>query len=196
MAEEAAAGAVVDSASLKALLAGLRDLPPKVRTNTRRELRALGQPVIDAQRAILDGPLPGGVAVTGQTKKRVQKYVKGKPTGKFYVVKVNTYATTEAKERAQGRSTGLREGVKGGLKFRIVTGATRQGIEFKTTGPKLNGYNSARFWNSTRFRHPVFNTGRYAYQAGQHYMVQPVLDGKSELLRSAEEILSTAVKEF
>lgn len=181
-------GATPDPESLKRLLTRLREFPPAVRTPVRRELRALGEPVISEQKAILDGPLPRGVRKTGYR----HKLVHSKRKGKFYVVKANTYAETDVKRG--GQSTGMRDGIKSGLRFRVVAGKTRQGVEFKTTGPKgADGFNKAKFWQKKRFRHPVFgDRKRYIDQGGQPFFRAPVMDGRDQLLRATEEILTRA----
>lgn len=188
---EQATGAVPDPESLRRLLSKLREFPPAVRTPVRRELRALGAPVIDAQKAILGGPLPRGLAKTGYR----HKLVHSKRKGKFYAVKVNTY--TEQDVKRGGRSTGMRAGIAAGLKFRVVAGKTRQGVEFKTTGPKgPDGFNKAKFWQKRRFRHPVFGNRRhYVDQAGQAFFRAPVLQGRDQLLRATEEILTRAAQD-
>ncbi|MCC2030614.1 hypothetical protein [Microbacterium allomyrinae] len=184
-------GAVPDPESLRDRLKSLREFPPKVRTGVRRELRAVGDEVIAEQRAILSGPLPSGTAKTGWRHKRVEKKSRGKGTGKFYLVKVNTYS--DAAVRDGGRSTGMRDGIKAGLRTRVVTGKTRQGIEIKTTGPKVDGFNQAKVWNKRRFRHPVFgNKEKWADQKGQPYYRRPIMDGRDDLLRRTEEILNRA----
>ena len=96
-------GAEVDRTQLASLLSGLKNLPPKIRTETRRDLRGVGDGVIAKQREILSGPLPAGVAKVGQ-RNRLEL---NKKTGKFRVVKRNVYGDAERKN-AQ-RSTGMRE---------------------------------------------------------------------------------------
>ena len=182
-----ATGAAPDPESLRRLLTRLREFPPAVRTPVRRELRALGAPVIAAQKALLDGPLPRGLTKTGFR----HKVVRSKRKGKFYLVKTNVYKETDVKRG--GQSTGLRAGIKSGLRFRVVAGKTRQGVEFKTTGPKEDGYNKAKFWQKRRFRHPSFgDRSRYVDQAGQPFFRAPVMQGRDQLLHSVEEILTRA----
>ena len=147
-------------------------------------------PVIAAQKALLDGPLPKGLRKTGYR----HKVVHAKRKGKFYLVKTNVFQ--EAETAGRGQSTGMRAGIKAGLRFRIVSGKTRQGIEFKTTGPKEGGYNKAKFWQKTRFRHPAFgNRSRYIDQAGQPFFRAPVFEGREQLLRAVGEILTRAADE-
>lgn len=175
-----------DAASLRALLKDFNDLPPKVKTKTRRELRATGDDVIAEQRAILSGPLPAGVAVAGKQ----QTLAFNKKTGKFYTRKVNVFAEREVQRG--GRSTGLREGIKSGLVTRVVTGTTRQGIEVKTQNSKGR---MSTGWNAKRFRHPVFgNRDRFVYQAGQPYFFDPIFRGRADMIRKATDILNDAVE--
>lgn len=185
---EQGTGAEVDPEELKRLLLRLKEFLPKVRTAARRELRAIGDDTIAEQRRILDGPLPRGVKKTGQHVEVRQRAGKSK---KFRAIRVNDYADTKVKR--SGRSTGLRDGIKAGLKLRIVAGKTRQGIELKTTGPKdAHGYNRAKFWEKRVFRHRVFGGDTYVYQAGQPYFRGPALAGRDEMVRRAGEILRDA----
>ncbi|REC98329.1 hypothetical protein DEU35_1429 [Microbacterium sp. AG157] len=188
---EQATGAVPDPESLRRLISKLREFPPAVRTPVRRELRGLGAPVISAQKSILDGPLPRGMVKTGFR----HKLVHSKRKGKFYAVKVNIYSDRDVTRR--GKSKGMRAAIKAGLKFRIVAGKTRQGIEFKTTGPKgPDGFNKAKFWQKRRFRHPAFgNRERYVDQAGQPFFRAPVIEGREHLLRATEEIITRAAQD-
>lgn len=181
--------AVPDPDSVARLLRTFREFAPKVRTPARRELRAVGDDVIAAQREILDGPLPEGVAKVGQT--RALAYSRRQQ--KFYTIKRNVYGVATVKR--PGRSTGLREGIKAGLKTRVVASAARQSIEVKTTGPKVDGFNTARFWNLERFRHPVFGRG-FVYQAGQPFFYGPARAGRDEMLRRAQGILERAAAQL
>lgn len=183
-------GAEVDKTQLASLLGGLKELPPKIRRDTRRDLRGVGDGVIAAQREILSGPLPAGVEKVGQ-RSRLEV---NKKTGKFRVVKRNVYGDAERKN-AQ-RSTGMREAIKAGLKTRVVTGAKRQGIDVTTTGPRQNGFNQAKVWNLARFRHPTFGRpDSYVYQGGQPYFYGPVRAGYDDMLKRAEEILTRNINE-
>lgn len=178
--------AAADAASLRALLKDFNDMPPKVKTATRRELRSTGDDIIAAQRAILDGPLPAGVAVAGKTT----TLAFNKKSGRFYTRKLNVYADREVKRG--GRSTGLREGIKAGLVTRVVTGTTRQGIDVRTQNSK--GQMSTG-WNAARFRHPVFgNRERFVYQSGQPYFFAPIFAGRAALIARAIDILNDAVE--
>lgn len=183
-------GVVPDKESVRRLLTGMKEFPPKVRTATRRELRTVGDDVIAEQRAILDGPLP-----TGTQKLRSRPMlVLSKKTNTLRLAKSNVYGDREVKR--PGRSTGLREGIKAGLKTRVVTGAKYQGINVQTTGPRVGNpkFNQAKFWQKKRFRHPLFgNRERFVYQQGQPYFHAPILRGRDDMIRRAEEILSSAV---
>lgn len=179
-------GPEADPAQLRKLLAQFNDLPPKVKTATRRELRRTGDDVIAEQRAILDGPLPAGVAVTG----RRTALVTDKRTGRTYTRRVNRYGD-RAVQRG-GRSSGLREGIKDGLATRVVTGKTRQSIEIKTQNNKGR---LSTGWNAKRFRHPVFgNRDRYVYQAGQPYFFAPIFKGRAAMIAAATDILNDAME--
>ena len=182
-------GVTPDPASLSALLKAFRDLPPNIKRETRAQLRLVGDDIIQAQIAILDGPLPEGTAKTG---KKLTLIINRR--GRRQAVWKNTFED-RAVQRG-GRSTGLREGIKSGLKTRIVTGKTRQGIQLRTTGPvRDDGYNAAKFWQKKTFRHPVFgNRDRYVYQQGQPYFFGPVVEGRDDLLDKATKILNDAIE--
>lgn len=190
---EPTSGAVPDTESLRRLLSGLKDMPPKVRTATRRDLRGVGAGVIKEQRDILSGPLPSGTTKAGFT----HKVVHARSKGKFFVVKKNTYADTEVKRK---RTTGaMREAIKAGLKTRVSTSAKYQGIDIQTTGPRAGDpkYNKAKFWNKKRFRHPVFgNKGKYVDQKGQPYFFAPVFRGREDMEKRAAEILSRTIDDI
>lgn len=178
--------AKTDVESLRKLLKGFNDLPPKVKTETRRELRKTGDDIIAGQRAILDGPLPAGVEVTGQTT----GLGFNPKTQKFFTRQLNVYEDRAIQR--PGRSTGLREGIKAGLVTRVVTGTTRQGIDVRTQNRKGR---MSTGWNAKRFRHPIFgNKKKWAYQAGQPYFFEPVFEGRKQLIDRAVEILNNAIE--
>lgn len=174
-------GAEVDKAHLRDLLALMTYLPPAIRRDTRRDLRAVGDDVIAAQREILSGPLPKGVRKTGQTRDL------GVRRGKLRVVRKNTYGETDVKNG--GRSTGMRAGIKAGLRTRILTSARNIGVDVKSTGPRDGKFNKAKFWNGPKFRHPSFGKKPYVYQAGQGYFFGPARAGYNDMIKRAEEIL-------
>lgn len=57
-----------------------------------------------------------------------------------------------------------------------MTGAKREGVEVKTTGPRIGGSNMARVWQKKQFRHPVFGGTGWAVQFGHPYFFGPVTD--------------------
>lgn len=176
---------VPDAAQLRALLKDFNDFPPKVKTGLRRELRHTGDSIIAAQRAILDGPLPAGVAVVKQTK-----LFKVAKNGDISILKRNVYGDRSVQR--PGRSSGLREHIKASLVTRVVTGTTRQGISIQTQNSKAP---MSTGWNSKRFRHPVFGDRKnFVYQAGEPYFYAPVFDGRNNLILSAIDILNSATE--
>ncbi|MDR0594525.1 MAG: hypothetical protein LBG60_15010 [Bifidobacteriaceae bacterium] len=176
----------VDKESLSRLLTGFKALPKEVQRGVRKELRTVGDGVIAGQRAILAGPLPAGVQVTGQ--KRTLKTSKG---GSLYVHKRNTYGDRDRSGRA--RSTGLRDAISAGLVTRVVTGKTRQGIEVKTRNAKAP---MSRGWNSKMFRHPVFGRkDEWVYQRGQPYFFAPAIAGRDDMIIRATQILNKALED-
>ena len=184
-------GAEPDKESMRRLLASLKELPPKVRTDTRRQLRRSGDDIIAAQKAILDQPLPAGIQKAGwRFEFRVNK-----KTGKRYVGKRNIYKDRDV---ANSRSKGRREGIKAGLKLQITATAKTQQATIRTTGPKVDGspkFNFAKIWNKSQFRHPVFGLKTYVDQRGQPFFSEPIATGSDELVRNIESILTNAFKD-
>lgn len=175
-----------DAASLRKLLGEFNDLPPKVRTEVRRELRKTGDDIIAAQRSILDGPLPAGVAVSGKKL----SLALNKKTGRSYVRQVNVYGDREVAR--PGRTSGLREAIKAGLVTRVVTGSTRQSIQVQTQNSKAP---MSTGWNAVRFKHPVFgNKDNWVFQAGQPFFFDPIFKGRADMIARAIDILNSAVE--
>jgi hypothetical protein len=174
-----------DTDQLRALLKTFNDIPPAEKTGIRRELRATGDKIIAAQRAILDGPLPAGVAVIAKT--RLFKVAKN---GNISILSRNTYGDRAVQR--PGRSSGLRAAIKAALATRVVTGTTRQGISITTQNSKAP---MSTGWNSKRFRHPVFgDKNNMVYQAGEPYFYAPVFEGRNALVASAIDILNGAME--
>lgn len=183
-----------DVESLRALLRAFNDLPPKVRTDVRRDLRKTGDEIIAAQRAILNGPLPTGVQRVAQFKHPAIN----KKTGQLVTQKFNVYADRAILRPGRSRSDkeggiGLREGIAAGLVTRVVTGSTRQGVDIRTQ--KRIGTMSTG-WNAKRFRHPLFgDKTRWIYQNGQPYFFKPVFAGRERMIDRAVEIINKAIDE-
>lgn len=183
-------GAEVDKAQLASLLGGLKELPPKIRRDTRRDLRGVGDDAIGEMREILSGPLPAGTEKSGERR----TLAVSKRKGTFYVVKKNVYRDVDVKR--PGRSSGMREAIKSGLRTRVVTGARYTGIDVKTTGPRLGKHNQAKVWNLARFRHPTFGRDdSWVYQQGQPFFYGPMRRGADAMIQRAEEILTRNIKE-
>ncbi|MFA8415098.1 hypothetical protein ACEPTV_33165 [Burkholderia pseudomallei] len=76
--------------------------------------------------------------------------------------------------------------------MRVVTGQTRQGLDFRTQNNKAP---MSTGWNAKRFRHPVFgNRDAWVYQAGQPYFFAPVIEGRNDVIRRATDILNNALE--
>jgi len=175
-----------DATQLAELLREFRELPPKVKRGVRAALHHTGDGIIEGQRAILDGPLPAGVAVSGHRL----TLAKNRKNGQFVVRRTNIYGEQAVKR--PGRHTGLRQGIKDALVTRVVTGTTRQGIEIRTQNNKAT---MSTGWNARLFRHPVFgNRNAWAYQAGQPYFYAPVIAGREALIVDATAILNAAIE--
>lgn len=173
----------LDAPDLRGLLAGLKEVDAKLATNLRRELRQSGEDIIGAQRAVLANRPP---RVAGSKRKlRLIKPTDGRLP--YYAFR-RTYQEGDPRE---GGVSQLREKISAGLRTRVQTGARRQGVQVKTTGPRNDGVNMARVWQSKQFRHPVFgDRKRFATQFGQDYFFGPVTD---ELRGRMRERVSAAV---
>jgi hypothetical protein len=158
----------VEPVNLREILAELREVDPKLANGIRREFRKAGDEIITAQRAALAKRPP---RVGGSTKRLVLiRPRRGKP---YYAFR-RKYS--EGATRTGGVSQ-LRAKISRGLRVRTSASARRQGIEFKTTGPRNGGANMARVFEKRMFRHPVFGRdGEWAPQFGQPYFFKPVTD--------------------
>ena len=176
----------IEMPDLKKLLDDLKEFSPRLARELRRDLRGTGAHIIAAQKAILDGPLPQGLQRNGSVLRTSLS------RGRVRVRAVHNYT-----ERASSNSrpTNLREDIKKGLKTRVMTSKTRQGIAIRTGGPKRGTYNMARIWNSRRFRHPVFGDSQdWVVQQGQPYFFEPIREGAEELRKNVGEAIDRALR--
>jgi hypothetical protein len=156
-----------DNPDLRALLSNLKEVNKQVATNLRRELRAAGDDIIAAQRRVLKQK-PGAVRTAG----KVLRLIKPKNGRKPYFAFRQTYESDAPRE---GGVSKLRDKISKGLRTRVVTTSRREGVEIRTSGPRVDGYNMARVWQSARFRHPVFgDRSKWLLQSGQPYFFEPV----------------------
>lgn len=163
----------VDTASLRSVLQALKSIDPKLATNLRRELRDAGDDIIAAQRAELTERAPKVAGRSEEWRIIVPKRDKNGRTRKAYKARRVVY---HAGETRQGGDSDLRRQISDGLRTRVITGAKREGVEVKTTGPRIGGSNMARVWQSKQFRHPVFGGEGWAVQFGHPYFFGPVTD--------------------
>lgn len=163
----------VDTASLRSVLQALKSIDPKLATNLRRELRDAGDDIIAAQRAELTERAPKVAGRSEDWRLITPKRDKNGRTRKPYLARRVTY---HAGETRQGGDSDLRQQISDGLRTRVITGAKREGVEVKTTGPRIGGSNMARVWQSKQFRHPVFGGEGWAVQFGHPYFFGPVTD--------------------
>ncbi len=163
----------VDTASLRSVLQALKSIDPKLATNLRRELRDAGDDIIAAQRAELTERAPKVAGRSESWRLITPRRDKNGRTRKPYIARRVTY---HAGETRQGGDSELRQQISDGLRTRVITGANREGVEVKTTGPRIGGSNMARVWQSKQFRHPVFGSEGWAVQFGHPYFFGPVTD--------------------
>ncbi|MGN7703517.1 hypothetical protein [Cellulosimicrobium sp. 22601] len=186
-AAQAAAGLdfELDTSNLREVLAAVKEFSPKLARELRRTLRSVGDDIIADQRQLLAGALPGSIAVTGKKTRLVVPKDGRKP----YLRQVNVY---EERERvARDRNRGMRKAIGAGLKTRVVTGKTRQGVSVRTdrriSGPM------AQAWQAKRFRHPVFGGEQYVNQAGQPYFWGPAVAGRDAAAKKIDEAIAAAI---
>lgn len=76
--------------------------------------------------------------------------------------------------------------IAAGLRTRVASGATRQSVSVKSTGPRLDGYNMAAVFEKKVIRHPVFgSTTTWVEQPGRPYFNPPI---RREYLQMRERI--------
>ena len=181
----------VDTASLRSVLQALKSIDPKLATNLRRELRDAGDDIIAAQRAELTERAPKVAGRSEGWRLITPKNRKTGKTGKPYLARRVTY---HAGETRQGGDSDLRQQISRGLRTRVLTGAKREGVEVKTTGPRIGGSNMARVWQAKQFRHPVFGGEGWAVQFGHPYFFGPVTDElRTRMQNRVKKALGAAV---
>ena len=157
----------VEPVNLRAILADLKEVDPKLANNLRREFRRAGDEILAAQRAALSKRPP---RVGGSSKGLT--LIRPRNGRKPYFAFRRKYS--EGETRAGGVSN-LRSKIAGGLRVRTIASARRQAVEFKTSGPTSGGANMARVFERRMFRHPVFGgNGAWVPQYGQPYFFKPV----------------------
>lgn len=166
-------GLDVDTASLREVLAALKRIDPKLATGLRRELRESGVDIIAAQRAELAERAPKVAGRSESWRLITPRRGKNGKTRKPYLARRVDYHAGATRE---GGDSNLRQQIADGLRTRVVTGAKREGVEVKTTGPRIGGSNMARVWQAKQFRHPVFGGAGWAVQFGHPYFFGPVTD--------------------
>ncbi|MEB0303815.1 hypothetical protein QN345_00480 [Cryobacterium sp. 10I1] len=181
----------IEPTSLREVLARTREFSPKLATELRRGLRGVGDGIITAQKAILDGPLPPGVAKVGQ------RVTVGwsKKNQAATLIRRNIYANQG--ETTNRRSTGMREAIKKGLKTKVIAGKTRQGIAITTTkSAEGRKWPMSRTWNTPIFRHRIYGRDEWTYQKGQPYFFDPVQAGKEQARQAALEAITRSIEQI
>ena len=179
----------LDTTNVRDVLEAAKAFSPKLARELRRELRKVGSDIIAEQTKILSGPLPGSIAVTG-TKTRLVVPKDGRAP---YRRTVNVYE--ERQRTARTRNRGMRKAIAAGLKTRVVTGKTRQGVSVRTTR-SASGDAPVQAWQSRRFRHRVFNSDTFVNQLGQPYFWGPAIAGRDAALKKIDAALAAAITEM
>lgn len=191
----AAAGGDLDfqfeAPNLRKTLDEIAQFSPVLARELRRELRRSGDEIINAQKQILDGPLPGNERATG---KRLA-LIKPKNGRAPYMAIRNIY---EDQATGRGGHSGMREAIKRGLVTRVSVGKTRQSISIKTNR-KLAPMSIA--WQAARFRHPVFqiDDGRaehWVIQKGQPYFWSPITGRMIHVRQRVADAIDTALNQI
>ncbi|WP_136017935.1 hypothetical protein [Arthrobacter silvisoli] len=174
----------ITSPNLRQVMADVKAISPKLLRNLRRDLRGVGDDIINDQKAILSGALPGNAKRAGKQLRRIKT-----KRGKSYLRAVNVYQAETAK---RSRSTGMRNRIKSSLKTRVVSGATRSGISIRAD--KNVGGVMVKGWNKKVIRHPVFgNRESWATQFGQPYWWEPIKAGRVKAQQKALAAISDAL---
>lgn len=170
------------------LLGDLKDFDERLARDIRRELRGTGDDIIAAQRKILMGRLPGPIRKVGTRL----VWVRPRDGRRPYLAKRNVYQTGDGSE---GGIDNLRSKIRKGLRTRVTSTKSRSQISVKTTGPRQDGYNAAKFWNAKVFRHPVFSHAgaTFVYQQGQPYFFGPAYAGVEDMQTKTSAILDRAL---
>ncbi|MBW9118886.1 hypothetical protein JNB63_02140 [Microbacterium trichothecenolyticum] len=180
----------VETPRLKEVIDRLKGISPKLATNLRRELRNAGEEIIAAQRKELSKRPPR----VGSSERKL-RLITPKNGDRPYFAFRRTYQPGDTRE---GGVSNLRDQIAAGLRTRVVTTSRREGVEIKTSGPRVGATNMARVWQAKQFRHPVFgDTSRWAVQFGQPYFFGPVTDElrdrmRQRIIRAVDDALTAA----
>jgi hypothetical protein len=179
----------LEAPDLRRFLDHLKEFNPALARELRKELRASGDAIIAEQRAILSGPKPGSVKKVGTRPVLIRPKNGRSP----YIAQRNIYESGVS----SNRSRGMRNEIKAGLKTRISTSATKQGINIRTTKA---GAPMSIPWQSAIFHHPVFSSPRqkatWAYQKGQPYFWSPVLRGYVQVRARVADAIDRALQKI
>ena len=189
-AADAAAGLSfdLDTTNLREVVAAVKDFSPALARQLRKQLRAVGDDIIADQRSILNGPLPGSIAVVGKKTRLVVPKDGSKP----YLRKVNVYE--ERARAARDRNRGMRKKIGQGLKTRVVTGKTRQGVSVRTD--RRIGGEMSQVWQAKVFRHQAFGREPWIHQRGQQYFWGPAVEGREAAAKKIDDAIAEAINEM
>ncbi len=176
----------LEAKNLREVLQAAKEVSPALARQLRKRLRGSGEAIITAQRAILDGPLPGNAAKAGTRLKLVAT----SDNRRAYLRKVNVYKDVATKRT---RSRGMRESIKASLKTRVVAGTTRQGVNVRAE-TRVAGVMAIQ-WQARRFRHPVFGGEEFVDQKGQPYFWGPAVAGREAAKAEIEKAIADALGE-
>lgn len=177
----------LDAADVRRKFDAIKEFSPRLARELRRELRASGDSIIAAQRAVLSGPLPAGIRIARQEIRPTLN----KKTGKIRLRKRNVYE--DAKIRNPRRSRGMRVQIGDSLKTRVVVARSRTGVRVQTTKAKETG---ATFWQAKQFRHPNWGRADWSDQRGQPYFWKPAFDGAEDMITKISRAVDRAFEQL
>lgn len=95
----------------------------------------------------------------------------------------------EVQSEVGGRGEGLRAGIAAGIKVDVMTGAAREGVRIRSTGPLAQAWESSRGW-----RHPVFGHDVWVRQQGHPYFRRTIFEGRDKVREAVEAAMTEAVE--
>lgn len=99
-----------------------------------------------------------------------------------------------AQQRDRLGSGDVRDQIAAKLRTKVVAGKTRQSIGIATGGPVVGGASLAKVFERSSFRHPVFNTGQWAEQAGYPYFNKPVREGADRMRERIDASIDDVIR--
>lgn len=179
--------------NLRPLVDQLKEISPKLATDTRRALRDTGASIIQKQQEILRTEPVGGVV----SKTTYSLSMPNRRGGYRSGPKKRTLAgariiSIESQASARGRSTGLRESVAANLTTQVRTPRTGRGASVRVASTRP--YWASKALNAKKWRHQAGTSGRYVEQAGNQYFQRGAEAGVVEAREAIFQVVEDAAK--